>query len=116
MNGPPVLPTFVSFRLMVGIGTLLILLAGWGFIKRNSLMDNPLLLKIMLFSIPAAPILQWKPAGWLQKVGRQPWIVYGMLKTADAVSPIAGTQVLFSLFGFIAVYGLLGAIGFLPDG
>jgi cytochrome d ubiquinol oxidase subunit I len=45
-------------------------------------------------------------------VGRQPWIVYGILKTSDAVSPIAGTQVLFSLIGFIVVYGLLGAIGF----
>ncbi|MBU0462964.1 MAG: cytochrome ubiquinol oxidase subunit I, partial [Proteobacteria bacterium] len=46
------------------------------------------------------------------EVGRQPWIVYGVLKTSEAVSPIAGAQVLFSLIGFIVVYSLLGAIGF----
>jgi cytochrome d ubiquinol oxidase subunit I len=44
-------------------------------------------------------------------VGRQPWIVYGLMKTSDAVSPVAGSQVLVSLIGFILVYGLLGAVG-----
>jgi cytochrome d ubiquinol oxidase subunit I len=45
-------------------------------------------------------------------VGRQPWIVYGLLKTSDAVSPIASSQVLTSLIAFVLVYGLLGAVGF----
>jgi cytochrome d ubiquinol oxidase subunit I len=50
-------------------------------------------------------------AGWtVAEVGRQPWIVYGMMKTADAVSPITTTQAGVSLFAFIAVYSLLGAV------
>jgi len=45
-------------------------------------------------------------------VGRQPWIVYGLMRTSDAVSPIAGSQVLVSFIAFILVYGLLGAVGY----
>ena len=74
-------------------------------------MENPGYLKMMLYCIPLPYVAI--EAGWVvAEVGRQPWIVYGVLKTADAVSPIAGSQVLFSLIGFIVVYGLLGIIGF----
>jgi cytochrome d ubiquinol oxidase subunit I len=48
----------------------------------------------------------------MAEVGRQPWIVYGIMKTSDAVSPIASSQVLVSLTAFILVYGLLGIAGF----
>ncbi len=44
--------------------------------------------------------------------GRQPWIVYGLMKTSDAVSPLASSQVLVSLTAFIVIYGLLGVAGF----
>jgi cytochrome d ubiquinol oxidase subunit I len=47
----------------------------------------------------------------LAEVGRQPWIVYGLMKTSDAASPVAGSQVMTSLIAFILVYGLLGAVG-----
>ena len=108
---PPVLPTFLGFRIMVGLGVVMIGLAIWGWVVRHKLMDNPLYLKIMLFAIPLPYIAM--EAGWVvAEVGRQPWIVYGVLRTAEAASPIAGSQVLFSLIGFIAVYGLLGVIGF----
>ena len=108
---PPVLITFVSFRVMVGLGTLFILLTLYGFFKRNRLLESPNYLKVMLFAIPLPYIAI--ELGWvLAEVGRQPWIVYGLMKTSDAVSPIAGSQVLFSLIGFVLVYGLLGAIGF----
>jgi cytochrome d ubiquinol oxidase subunit I len=108
---PPVALTFVSFRVMVGLGTLFILLTLYGWFKRNSLLESTNYLKIMLFSIPL-PYLALE-LGWvLAEVGRQPWIVYGLMRTSDAVSPVAGSQVLFSLIGFIVVYGLLGAIGF----
>ena len=74
-------------------------------------MESPTFLKIMLFSIPLPYIAM--EAGWVvAEVGRQPWIVYGILKTADAASPIAGYQVMLSLVGFIVVYSFLGAIGF----
>lgn len=108
---PPVLPVFIGFRLMVGIGTLLILLSLYGVTRRNKLLESPLYLKLMLFAIPLPYIAI--EMGWVvAEVGRQPWIVYGVLKTAQAASPIDGIQVLISLIGFIVVYSLLGAIGF----
>ena len=52
-------------------------------------------------------------SGWIvAEVGRQPWIVYGLMKTSDAASPVASSQVLISLIAFILVYSLLGAVGF----
>ncbi|MDM8516186.1 cytochrome ubiquinol oxidase subunit I [Desulfobacterales bacterium HSG16] len=108
---PPVFLTFVAFRTMVGIGTLLVILTVVGFFLRKRLVESPIYLKIMLFAIPLPYIAI--EAGWIvAEVGRQPWIVYGLMKTSDAVSPVACTQVLFSLIGFILIYGLLGAVGF----
>jgi len=108
---PPVTLTFVSFRTMVGLGTLFILLTGIGWFLRNRLVDSPLYLKTMLFAIPLPYIAI--EMGWvLAEVGRQPWIVYGLMKTADAASPIAAVQVGISLVAFVLVYALLGAAGF----
>ena len=108
---PPVLPVFIGFRTMVGIGTLLILITLYGWTRRNKLVESPFFLKLMVLAIPLPYIAV--EMGWIvTEVGRQPWIVYGILKTSQAASPIAGTQVLFSLIGFLAVYGLLGAIAF----
>ena len=108
---PPVLLTFLSFRMMVGLGTLFILLTIVGWFKRNRLIESPNYLKIMLLSIPLPYIAI--EIGWvLAEVGRQPWIVYGLMKTSDAASPIATSQVLFSLIAFILLYSFLGAVGF----
>lgn len=108
---PPVLLTFISFRVMVAIGTLLPLLALIGLLLRNRLMENRWFLMIMVAAIPLPHIAI--QAGWLlAEVGRQPWIVYGLMRTSDAVSPVAGGQVLASLIAFVLVYGLLGAVGF----
>jgi len=108
---PPVFITFVAFRLMVGLGTLFLLLMFIGFLRRNKLSDSPLFLKAMLWAIPLPYIAI--ECGWvLAEVGRQPWIVYGLMRTSDAVSPIASVQVAMTLLGFVVVYGLLGAAGF----
>lgn len=108
---PPVLPTFIGFRTMVGLGTLFILLMIYGWIRRNKLLESPNFLKIMLWSIPLPYIAM--EMGWVvSEVGRQPWIVYNLMRTSDAASPIAGSQVMVSLTAFILVYGLLGAVGF----
>lgn len=108
---PPVTISFLAFRSMVGLGFLFPLLAGIAWLRRNKLTDSPWLLKIMLFAIPL-PYLAIE-AGWiLAEVGRQPWVVYGMMKTADAVSPISTSQVATSLIAFVAVYSLLGAAAF----
>ncbi|MDQ7833064.1 MAG: cytochrome ubiquinol oxidase subunit I [Desulfovibrionaceae bacterium] len=106
---PPVTLTFLSFRLMVGLGTLMIILTVWGFLKRKNLLDNPGYLKLMIWAIPA-PYLALQ-AGWaVAEVGRQPWIVYGLMRTKDAVSPIAASQVAVSLAAFVVVYLLLAAL------
>lgn len=108
---PPVLITFVAFRVMVAIGTLLPLLALIGVFLRNRLLENRWFLMMMMAAIPL-PHLAIQ-AGWvLAEVGRQPWIVYGLMRTSDAASPVAGGQVMASLVAFVLVYGLLGAVGF----
>ncbi len=108
---PPVLLSFIAFRTMVGLGTLFPILMLIGWYLRNRLTESPVYLKTMLFAIPLPYIAI--EMGWvLAEVGRQPWIVYGLMKTSDAVSPIATSQVFVSLIAFILVYGLLGATGF----
>jgi cytochrome d ubiquinol oxidase subunit I len=108
---PPVALTFISFRLMVGLGFLFVLLTLVGWFKRNKLESSPGYLKVMLYAIPL-PYLALE-AGWMvAEVGRQPWIVYGLMRTSDAVSPIAASQVWTTLVAFILVYSLLGAVAF----
>jgi len=108
---PPVFLTFIAFRTMVFLGTLFILLTVIGWFKRNRLLESRLYLKVMLWAIPLPYIAI--QMGWIiAEVGRQPWIVYGLMKTSDAASPIAGSQVLTTLIGFFLLYGLLGAVGF----
>jgi cytochrome d ubiquinol oxidase subunit I len=109
---PPVTPTFYSFRLMVAIGTIMIFasLAGIFLSRRDRFEDNRLFLNLMVLAIPL-PYLALQ-LGWLvAELGRQPWIVFGVLKTADAVSTsVTATQVLLSLLGFTILYGTLGAV------
>ncbi len=107
---PPLLVTFLSFRTMVALGGLFIILAAWAMIQRNkSINMNPLLMRALVWCIPLpyiAIMLGWAVA----EVGRQPWIVYGLMRTSDAVSPIPGSNVAISLVAFIVVYSMLGLI------
>ncbi len=108
---PPVALTFWSFRLMVGLGFLFALLTIVGMLKRKRLESSPLYLRIMMYAIPL-PYLA-SEFGWMvTEVGRQPWIVYGVMKTSQAVSPIAASQVGLSLIAFTLVYSLLGLAAF----
>ncbi|MFC1567226.1 cytochrome ubiquinol oxidase subunit I [Thermodesulfobacteriota bacterium] len=108
---PPVLITSFAFKGMVGLGFYFVLMTIVGWFKRNRLVESPGYLKVMLWSIPLPYIAI--EMGWVvAEVGRQPWIVYGLMKTSDAVSPVASSQVLISLIAFIGVYGLLGMTGF----
>ncbi|MEJ5300233.1 MAG: cytochrome ubiquinol oxidase subunit I [Thermodesulforhabdaceae bacterium] len=106
---PPVAITFWSFRIMVGLGFLFPILAFIGWIKRKNIENHPRLLKLFLFALPLPYIaLQ---AGWtLTEVGRQPWVVYGILKTNEAASVLEKSQVLFSLFGLVVLYTVIGII------
>lgn len=109
---PPVTPTFVSFRTMVGIGTLMALLALLGVIlsRWGRLEDRTWFLWLMVLAIPLPYIAA--QLGWIvAELGRQPWIVYGLLKTSDAVSRSVSTiQVFGSLVGFTLLYGTLGVV------
>ena len=111
---PPVTPVFLSFRLMAGLGTFMIVasLAGIFLSRRQNFSDNKLFLTLMLLAIPVPYLAQ--QFGWLvAELGRQPWIVYGVLKTSDAVSKsITVTQVGMSLLGFTVLYGTLGIVDF----
>ncbi len=108
---PPVLLTFLAFRGMVGLGTYFILITIYAFFRRKKLMESPLLLKILVLSIPLPYIAI--QLGWVvTELGRQPWIVWGMLRTADAASAISTLQVATTLVGFFLIYSLLGIVGY----
>jgi cytochrome d ubiquinol oxidase subunit I len=107
---PPVALTFVSFRLMVALGTAMILLGILAWIMRHHPVDStPGLLKLLVLAIPL-PYLGLQTGWALAEVGRQPWIVYGLMRTKDAVSPLATSQVAISLAAFFIVYILLAAM------
>jgi cytochrome d ubiquinol oxidase subunit I len=109
---PPVGLTFHSFRIMVGLGLLMFLLSiiAVYLSLRDRLESSPAFLKIMLPAI-ALPYIAGQ-LGWIvAEVGRQPWIVYGMLKTSDAVSrSVSVSQVLASFIAFTVLYSLLGLV------
>ena len=109
---PPVLPVFLGFRGMVALGMLFILLSGAAvWLSRKDLLARyPLFLKVMLFSIPLPYIAV--QLGWLvTEMGRQPWAVYGLMRTAEGLSKtVTPAQVWLSLGGFTVFYSALGAI------
>lgn len=105
---PQVAPLFWSFRLMVGLGFFFILLMGVFFwlSARRRLDAYPWLLRVAVWSIP----LPWIAAecGWIvAEVGRQPWVIEGVLPTAVAVSNLGASTVLLTIAGFVAIYTVL---------
>ncbi|MBQ7607888.1 MAG: cytochrome ubiquinol oxidase subunit I [Desulfovibrionaceae bacterium] len=106
---PPVAATFWTFRLMVALGMLFCLLALLAFFIRNSSAMPRSILTFLVWAIPLpyfALGLGWAVA----EIGRQPWIVYGLMRTQDAVSPIAAQTVTASLIAFFVLYTLLGVL------
>lgn len=106
---PPVLVTFLSFRLMVGLGTLFPILAILAFVWRKSIADRPGFTRILLYTIPLPYICIM--AGWtVAEVGRQPWIVNKLMLTVQGISAVPASSVALSLGAFIVIYGLLGLL------
>ena len=106
---PPVLLTFLSFRFMVACAGIFVLLAVLAWWYRKDLENHPLLLKGLVYVIPL-PYLSIM-AGWaVAELGRQPWIVYGMMRTSDAVSPVPASSVGLSLIAFLVIYTFLGVL------
>lgn len=109
---PPVKTTFWSFRIMAGTGGVLVMLSLLGLFLsfRKKLMGNAKYLWLMVFAI-GLPFIG-NSFGWIMsEIGRQPWVVNGLMKTADAVSPnVSAGKVLFSLISFSVVYVILGSV------
>ena len=109
---PPVVIVFWSFRVMVGLGLAMIALGAFSLLQRlrGKLYDRGLLHRFALVMGPAGFVAVI--AGWVTtEVGRQPWVIYGLLRTADAVSPIATPGVTGSLIAFVIVYFSVFAAG-----
>jgi cytochrome bd ubiquinol oxidase subunit I len=109
---PPVWPVFFSFRIMVGIGFAMLGVGLWSLYLRwkGTLFTNRLFLTAAMIMTPSgfgAVLFGWFTA----EIGRQPYVVYGHLRTADAVSPVAAGAVTASLLTFIVVYAFVFGFG-----
>ena len=103
-DAPPVAPVFFAFRVMVGIGVLMLALAWAGVWATRRGMLAP---RWLLWTLSGFTFAGWVAtlAGWLvTEIGRQPWLVTGVLKTADAVSAVSGAALGASLTGYILTY------------
>jgi cytochrome d ubiquinol oxidase subunit I len=101
---PPVKPVFYGFRIMVGIGMLMLVIA---WLTSFKLIRNKHLSKGMLYSLIGMSFSGWIAtlAGWyVTEIGRQPYLVSGLLKTSDAVTDIAPENVMFTFILYLSVY------------
>ena len=110
---PPVLPVFFAFRVMVGIGLLMlavVLASVWAW-WRGRLAESVWTLRgwqLLSGSGFVALLAGW----WVTEIGRQPWVIYGLLRTADAVSPhLQPGMVMASLAGYASVYSVIFGAG-----
>jgi len=107
---PPVAITHYAFQVMVGLGMLMLLACLWviwHWIRKRDVAQNRALLTFLAVLTPAGFIAV--EAGWIvTEVGRQPWIVYGYMRTADAVTPMPGLIV--PLIGISVLYLFLGVV------
>ncbi|WP_118181664.1 cytochrome ubiquinol oxidase subunit I [Paraburkholderia phosphatilytica] len=103
---------FWSFRVMVGLGLLMIAMsvAAWVLRRRGRLYDAKWFLKLCVAMGPTGFVTLL--AGWVTtEAGRQPWVVYGVMRTAQAASPLSAQQVGISLMAFVVVYFLVFGTG-----
>ncbi len=111
---PPVGPPFFAFRIMVAAGLLMLALVAAGNLLRRGdrFMTSAAFLRTCQWGAPLGFIAVI--AGWVTtEVGRQPWTVYGLLRTADSVSPsLTGRDVLLSFVAYIVVYAIIFPGGF----
>jgi cytochrome d ubiquinol oxidase subunit I len=109
---PPVAPVFYAFRLMVGVGSLMLLVAGFTawrlWLQRRQsevVLPKPLLwlLSGMAFSGWVATLAGW----YVTEIGRQPFLVYGLMRTSEAATTLPPPYIALTLTAYLVVYGLL---------
>jgi cytochrome bd ubiquinol oxidase subunit I len=103
---------YYSYHVMVGLGTIFVaimLLAGWK-LWRGSLFESRATLWILMLSLPFPYIAN--TAGWITaEVGRQPWLIYGLMRTSEGVSPqVSSGNAWFTLIGFFGMYTILSIL------
>jgi cytochrome d ubiquinol oxidase subunit I len=108
---PPVALPFFAFRVMVGMWLVMVAVTIWAWMVRGRRYDSPAFLRAAIVSIPAGYVAV--TAGWTTaEVGRQPWVVYAHLRTANAVSPnLSGADVGISLALYVVVYAVIFGAG-----
>jgi cytochrome bd ubiquinol oxidase subunit I len=115
VDRPPMAIPFFAFRIMVGCGLIMLLLAWAGtyLSLKQRLERNRALLRCIFWSFPL-PFVAILTGWFTAEVGRQPWTLYGLLRTADAVTPILATRTaLASLMFYCSLYTFIGAFGVL---
>jgi cytochrome d ubiquinol oxidase subunit I len=112
-NWPPVLIPFFTFRIMVGCGLVMLALAWLGsYLNLKDRIDRSRLFLWLVFLSYPLPFIAILTGWYTAEVGRQPWAVYGVLRTADAMTPFLTTRAAaISLVVFCAVYALIFAFG-----
>jgi cytochrome bd ubiquinol oxidase subunit I len=104
---------FYAFHIMVGLGTLMVALFGLSLLQlwRGRLLRTKPLLWALMLAFPFPFIAN--TAGWMTaELGRQPWLIYGLMRTADGSSPqVSSGSAMFSLLGFMGLYALLAMLG-----
>ena len=112
-NWPPVIIPFFAFRVMVGCGLVMLLLAWVGsyLSVKGRLEENRLLLWAIFLSFPL-PFIAILTGWFTAEVGRQPWTVYGVLRTADSVTPfLTARAATISLIVFCVIYAFIFSFG-----
>jgi cytochrome d ubiquinol oxidase subunit I len=103
---------YFSYHIMVGLGTIMLLIFGGSLLLlfRERLFQHRLMLWCLMLMLPFPYIAT--TAGWITaEVGRQPWLIYGLMRTSEGTSPNVSTgNALFTLIGFMGMYLLLGIL------
>ncbi|WP_323775171.1 cytochrome ubiquinol oxidase subunit I [Alcanivorax sp.] len=108
---PPVAPVFWAFRVMVGVGMLMVMVGWWAawrlFRRRDENRDSQLwllrALSVMTFSGWVAVLAGW----YVTEIGRQPWVVSGLLRTSEVVADHSSATLMGTLFGYVLLYAFL---------
>ncbi len=103
---------YYTYHIMVGLGTIFfVVMASAAYLLwRNRLLESRRILWVLMLSVPF-PYIATTAGWWTAELGRQPWVIYGLMRTAEAGSPqVSAGDVIFTTLGFAGLYLLLGIL------